>query len=199
MRSADRVGLAKLGTPGLRCICSKARGVRMAFDLCPTVPILLSAGSSTDHAGSFTREDIPIVPHTSFPNLWLHLQSMGVDSVRNLLGQNLGDLRKARNHPNVILWMHSHNMTDLSDMGLYTSPTQAYVANRPPNTAYPPSSLIHSLDPPGNDGVSHTSGMVHTPWSHPLQTPGCPYLSFASWELSCVTSDTGHCLMNHLW
>uniref|UniRef100_A0A8C6H3Q1 Mesothelin-like n=1 Tax=Mus spicilegus TaxID=10103 RepID=A0A8C6H3Q1_MUSSI len=88
----------------------------------------------------------------------LTLKSMGVDSVRNLLGQNLGDLRKARNHPNVILWMHSHNMTDLSDMGLYTSPTQAYVANRPPNTAYPPSGLIHSLDPPGNDGVSHTSG-----------------------------------------
>ncbi|XP_031208426.1 mesothelin-like protein [Mastomys coucha] len=88
----------------------------------------------------------------------LTLKSMSVDSVRNLLGQNLGDLRKARNHPNVILWMHSHNMSDLSEMGLYTSPTQAYATNGPPNTAYPPSNLIHSLDLPGSDGVSHTSG-----------------------------------------
>lgn len=145
----------------------------MTFDLRPTVPILLGPGSSTDRAGSFTREGILIDPYT-FPNLWLHLQSMGVDSVRHLLGQNLGDLRKARHHPNVILWMHSHNMTDLSDMGLYSSPTAAYVTTGPPSTAYPPSSLIHSLEPPGNDGVSHNSGMVHAPWSHPLQTPGCP-------------------------
>lgn len=196
MRLADRVGLAKLGTPGLRSMCSKAGGV--AFDLCPTVPGLLVPGSSTDCAGSFTREGNPTDPCTSSPNLWLHLQSMGVDSVRNLLGQNLGDLRKARSHPNVILWMHSHNVSDLSELGLDTSPTLAYVTTSPPNTAYPPSNLIHSLDLPGNDGVSHTSGMVHTPCSHPLHTPGCPYLSFASWELSCVPGDTGHCLMIHL-
>ncbi|XP_034361910.1 mesothelin-like protein isoform X1 [Arvicanthis niloticus] len=88
----------------------------------------------------------------------LTLKSMGVDSVRNLLGQNLGDLQKARNHPNVILWMHSHNMSDLSELGLDSSPTLAYVTNRPPNTAYPPSNLIHSLDLPGNDDVSHSSG-----------------------------------------
>lgn len=88
----------------------------------------------------------------------LTLKSMGVDSVRSLLGQNVGDLQKARNHPNVILWMHSHNMSDLSEMGLDTSPTLPYVTNRPPNTAYPPSSLIQSSDLSGNDGVSHASG-----------------------------------------
>ncbi|XP_076791389.1 mesothelin-like protein [Arvicanthis niloticus] len=88
----------------------------------------------------------------------LTLKSMGVASVRNLLGQNLGDLQKARNHPNIILWMHSHNMSDLSELGLDSSPTLAYVTNRPPNTAYPTSNLIHSLDLPGNDDVSHSSG-----------------------------------------
>lgn len=190
MRSAVRVGLAKLGTPGLRCICSKARGV--AFDLCPTVPILIVPGSSTDCARSFTREGSPTDPRTSSPNLWLCLQSMGVDSVRNLLGQNLGDLQKARNHPNIILWKHSHNMSDLSELGLDSSPTLAYVTNRPPNTAYPPSNLIHSLDLPGSDDVSHSSGMVHTPCSHPLHTPGCPYLSFAN------DPSTHNCLVQNL-
>lgn len=85
-----------------------------------------------------------------------------MDSVRNLLGQNLGDLRKARNHPSVALWMHSHNMSDLSEMGLYASPTLADGTNRPPSTASPPSNLIHPLDLPGDDGVPHTSGMAHT-------------------------------------
>lgn len=102
---------------------------------------------------------------------------MSVDSVRNLLGQNVGDLQKARNHPNVILWMHSHNMSDLSEMGLDTSPTLSSVTNRPPNTAYPPSDLIHTLNLPGNDGVAPASGM---------STPLVPILSrplavLASW------------------
>lgn len=150
-----RVGLAKLGIPGLRCMCSKARGVQLAFDLCPSVlGAALTMSGPSQGKGSLTD------PHTSSPNLWLHLQSMGVDSVRSLLGQNVGDLQKARNHPNVILWMHSHNMSDLSEMGLDTSPTLPYVTNRPPNTAYPPSSLIQPSDLSGNDGVSHASGMA---------------------------------------
>ncbi|KAK7798276.1 hypothetical protein U0070_005348 [Myodes glareolus] len=87
------------------------------------------------------------------------LKNLSVDNVRNLLGQNVGDLQKARSHPNVILWMHSHNMSDLSEMGLDTSPTLAYGISRPPaNTAYPPSNLIHTLNLPGNDGVAPTSG-----------------------------------------
>ncbi|XP_027280866.1 mesothelin-like protein [Cricetulus griseus] len=86
------------------------------------------------------------------------LKNMSVDNVRNLLGQNVGDLQKARSHPNVILWMHSHNMSDLSEMGLDTSPTLPYVTNRPPNTAYPPSALIHTSNLPGNDGVAPASG-----------------------------------------
>lgn len=99
---------------------------------------------------------------------WLRLQNLSVDNVRNLLGQNVGDLQKARSHPNVILWMHSHNMSDLSEMGLDTSPTLAYGISRPPaNTTYPPSDLIHTLNLPGNDGVAPTSGMVHTPCAHP--------------------------------
>lgn len=88
---------------------------------------------------------------------------MGVDNVRNLLGQNVGDLQKARNHPNVILWMHSHNMSDLSEMGLKPSPTMADVNNRPPNTADPLSNVDHTLDLPGSAGVSPASGMVRTP------------------------------------
>lgn len=180
MRSADRVGLAKLGTPGLRCICSKARGV--AFDLCPTMPILIVPGSSTDCARSFTMEGSPTDPHNSSPNLWLHLQSMGVANVRNLLGQNLGDLQKACNHPNIILWMHSHNMSDLSELGLDGSPTLAYVTNSPPpNTAYPPSNLIHSLDLPGNDDVSHSSGMVY-----PLVPILCTPLAVPTFHLPMI-------------
>ncbi|XP_055460646.1 mesothelin-like protein [Psammomys obesus] len=87
----------------------------------------------------------------------LMLKNMGVNNVRNLLGQNVGDLRKARNHPNVVLWMNSHNMSDLSEMGLDTSPTLTYVTNRPPNTAYSPPNLDHTLDPLGND-VAPASG-----------------------------------------
>ncbi|CAH6786601.1 mesothelin-like protein [Phodopus roborovskii] len=88
----------------------------------------------------------------------LTLKNMSVDNVRNLLGQNVGDLQKARNHPNVILWMHSHNMSDLSEMGLDTSPTLSYVTNKPPNTVYPPSNLIDTLNLPGNDGIAPASG-----------------------------------------
>lgn len=92
------------------------------------------------------------------------LKNLSVDNVRSLLGQNVGDLQKARNHPNVVLWMHNHNMSDLSGMGLDTSPTLAYVTNRPPNAAYPPSDLTHTSNLPGNDGVSPASG---SPPVHP--------------------------------
>ena len=121
-----------------------------------------------------TGEGSPIDLYTSPQEPWLRLQNLSVDNVRNLLGQNVGDLQKARSHPSVILWMHSQNMSDLSEMGLDTS-TLAYGISRPPaNTAYPPSDLIHTLNRPGNDGVAPTSGMVHTPLpilSRPLAVP----------------------------
>ncbi|ERE68687.1 mesothelin-like protein [Cricetulus griseus] len=103
-------------------------------------------------------KQIQIIQPSEFRLNPFMLKNMSVDNVRNLLGQNVGDLQKARSHPNVILWMHSHNMSDLSEMGLDTSPTLPYVTNRPPNTAYPPSALIHTSNLPGNDGVAPASG-----------------------------------------
>ncbi|XP_052052674.1 mesothelin-like protein [Apodemus sylvaticus] len=114
----------------------------------------------------------------------LTLKGMGVDSVRNLLGQNLGDLRKARNHPSVVLWMHSHNMSDLSEMGLYASPTLADVTNGPPNTASLPPNLIHSLDLPGKDSVSHTSGSPPVHLGHLPLAVALP--SSLLWLLLCL-------------
>lgn len=118
--------------------------------------------------------------YTSPQEPWLCLQNLSVDNVRNLLGQNVGDLQKARSHPNVILWMHSHNMSDLSEMGLDTSPTLAYGTSRPPaNTVHLPS----DLNLPGNDGVAPTSGMVYTPvpiLTRPLAVPASPLPSRGS-------------------
>ncbi|GAB1300724.1 Mesothelin-like protein [Apodemus speciosus] len=123
----------------------------------------------------------------------LTLKSMGVDSVRNLLGQNLGDLRKARNHPSVALWMHSHNMSDLSEMGLYGSPTLADVTNRPPSTASPPSNLIHSLDLPGKDGVSHTSGKSSSSSGAPVTCGGSAFQPSVAATVYVTVRTNDHC------
>ncbi|CAO2642316.1 Mesothelin-like protein, partial [Lemmus lemmus] len=134
-----------------------------SLPLCPSS--LLSLGGAPLKELQYLAEANISMDIDTFTNLNpFMLKNLSVDNVKNLLGQNVGDLQKARSHPNVILWMHSHNMSDLSEMGLDTSPTLAYGTSRPPaSTAYPPS----DLNQPGNDGVAPTSGMVHIPCSHP--------------------------------
>ncbi|KAF6125875.1 mesothelin like [Phyllostomus discolor] len=60
--------------------------------------------------------------HT-FTNLNPHvLQSLSVDHVTMLLGQNVGDLQKARSHPTVSSWLRSLNRLALGKLGLDTDP-----------------------------------------------------------------------------
>ncbi|XP_032701945.1 mesothelin-like protein [Lontra canadensis] len=54
------------------------------------------------------------------------LQSLSVGNVTTLLGQNVGDLQKARSHPTISSWLRSLNTSALGELGLDTdaaSPT----------------------------------------------------------------------------
>nr|XP_051697421.1 mesothelin-like protein isoform X2 [Oryctolagus cuniculus] len=51
------------------------------------------------------------------------LQSLSVSSVATLLGQNLGDLQKARSHPAIRSWLRGLNTSALSQLGLHADPT----------------------------------------------------------------------------
>uniref|UniRef100_A0A8C6R5T2 Mesothelin-like n=2 Tax=Nannospalax galili TaxID=1026970 RepID=A0A8C6R5T2_NANGA len=91
----------------------------------------------------------------------LVLKNLSVDEVKALLGQNVGDLQKARSNPNVIPWLCTLDRSDLCELGLDTnlsSPTPACVTRGPPNTTHPLSHPLHNLDLPGNDAAAPASG-----------------------------------------
>ncbi|XP_039102708.1 mesothelin-like protein [Hyaena hyaena] len=80
------------------------------------------------------------------------LQSLSVGNVTTLLGQNVGDLQKARSHPTISSWLRSLNRSALGELGLDTDPAGLSGPGRSP-TATP-----------------HT-----TPWRpYPAPTPGHP-------------------------
>lgn len=97
----------------------------------------------------------------SFP-----LQSLSVGNVTTLLGQNVGDLQKARSHPTISSWLCSLNTSVLGELGLdrdTAGPTSlALSTTGAPNTTPWAPHLAPTSGQPGNKAP--TSGM---PQTHP--------------------------------
>uniref|UniRef100_A0A8C7BLU3 Mesothelin like n=1 Tax=Neovison vison TaxID=452646 RepID=A0A8C7BLU3_NEOVI len=92
------------------------------------------------------------------------LQSLSVGNVTTLLGQNVGDLQKARSHPTISSWLRSLNTSALGELGL------------DPNTA-------------GPTGPAHsTTGTPDTtPWvSHLAPTSGSAPAHLQYWLLAAA-------------
>lgn len=97
-----------------------------------------------------------------------------------LLGQNVGDLQKARSHPTISSWLRSLNTSALGELGLDTdiaSPTGlARSTTGTPDATPWASHLAHTSGQLGNDAP--TSGMPQPglPSWAPLSPPGpvCP-------------------------
>ncbi|XP_062957136.1 mesothelin-like protein [Cynocephalus volans] len=101
----------------------------------------------------------------TFTNLNPHvLQSLSVDSVTTLLGQNVGDLQKARSHPAISSWLRSLNISTLGELGLDTSMDPASPTDPGHATSGSPSTRplaprpVHTSGLPGNDAEVPTSG-----------------------------------------
>ncbi|KAM6166357.1 mesothelin-like protein [Erethizon dorsatum] len=98
----------------------------------------------------------------TFTNLNPHvLQCLSIGNVTTLLGQNVGDLRKARSHPTVSFWLRSLNRSALGELGLDTnlaSATPIQTTRRLPSTTCPVSHLATPSRQPGNINAAPTSG-----------------------------------------
>nr|XP_045017248.1 mesothelin-like protein [Jaculus jaculus] len=88
----------------------------------------------------------------------LVLQNLSVGSVTNLLGQNVGDLQKARSHPTIRSWLRSLNRSALDELGLDTSPTQASTTSGPPSTTRRTPHLAHTSGMSGIGTAAPASG-----------------------------------------
>uniref|UniRef100_A0A673UBI2 Mesothelin like n=2 Tax=Suricata suricatta TaxID=37032 RepID=A0A673UBI2_SURSU len=64
------------------------------------------------------------------------LQNLTVSNVTTLLGQNVGDLQKARSHPTISSWLRSLNRSALGELGLDADPAGLRGPGRP-TTATP--------------------------------------------------------------
>lgn len=81
-----------------------------------------------------------------------------------LLGQNVGDLQKARSHPTISSWLRSLNTSALGELGLDTDPAgptgPARSTTETPNTTPWAPHLAPTARQPGNSAP--TSGMPQT-------------------------------------
>ncbi|EPY90062.1 mesothelin-like protein [Camelus ferus] len=86
------------------------------------------------------------------------LQSLSVGNVTTLLGQNVGDLQKARSHPTISSWLRSLNQSALGELGLDTDPTgptgPAHSTTGTPSTTPWMPQLAPTSDQPGSDAPS---------------------------------------------
>ncbi|XP_053527644.1 mesothelin-like protein [Artibeus jamaicensis] len=79
-------------------------------------------GAPLEDLQRLAEANISMDIHT-FTNLNPHvLQSLSVDHVTMLLGQNVGDLQKARSHPTISSWLRSLNRLALGKLGMDTDP-----------------------------------------------------------------------------
>ncbi|XP_045045829.2 mesothelin-like protein isoform X1 [Desmodus rotundus] len=79
-------------------------------------------GAPLEDLQHLAQANVSMDIHT-FTNLNPHvLQGLSVDHVTMLLGQNVGDLQKARSHPTVSSWLRSLNRLALDKLGLDTDP-----------------------------------------------------------------------------
>ncbi|XP_022372631.1 mesothelin-like protein [Enhydra lutris kenyoni] len=93
------------------------------------------------------------------------LQSLSVGNVTTLLGQNVGDLQKARSHPTISSWLRSLNTSALGELGLDTdaaSPTgPARSTTGTPDTTPWASHLAPTAGQLGNNGPTSGSAPAH--------------------------------------
>ncbi|KAM7148068.1 mesothelin-like protein isoform 2-T2 [Molossus nigricans] len=110
-----------------------------------------SGGAPVEELQHLAQTNVSMDIHT-FTNLNPHvLQSLSVHNVTTLLGQNVGDLQKARSHPTISSWLRSLNRSALGELGLDMDPAS-------------PTGLVPS-----------TTGTHNDPWtSHPAATSGRP-------------------------
>lgn len=97
---------------------------------------LLQAGSARSHlhapswastglrGSALSPKARPLQAPRSLPlGPLLPSQNLSVDKVTTLLGQNVGDLQKARSHPAISSWLRSLNRSALGELGLDTDPS----------------------------------------------------------------------------
>ncbi|XP_057605142.1 mesothelin-like protein isoform X2 [Hippopotamus amphibius kiboko] len=93
------------------------------------------------------------------------LQSLSVGHVTTLLGQNVGDLQKARSHPTISSWLRSLNRSALGELGLDTDPTgptgPAHLTTGTPSTTPWTPHLAPTSDQPGSAAPSSGSPPAH--------------------------------------
>lgn len=145
--------------------------------------LVLSPGGHTDLKG-FSLGPLHTAP-------WLPSQSLSIGNVTTLLGQNVGDLQKARSHPTVITWLRSLNRSALGELGLdnnLAGPTTAQTTKRFPSTTRPASHLTASSSQPWNIDAAPISGTAHVPCCT-LQTPGCCPFSSRTYSFICLLGD----------
>nr|XP_023413041.1 mesothelin-like protein isoform X1 [Loxodonta africana] len=113
----------------------------------------------------------------------LVLQSLSVDNVTTLLGQNVGDLQKVRSHPTISSWLRSLNHSALGELGLDTDVAStidpALMTGGTPNTKPWPPLLAHPSGLPGDSAEAPTSVFcgcsIGQPRAHLGLLAGGPY------------------------
>lgn len=157
---------------------------------------LLQAGSARSHLRAHSsgkhcpcrvfplpQSQAPAGPSVSSPLASsLPSQNLSVDKVTTLLGQNVGDLQKARSHPAISSWLRSLNRSALGELGLDTDPSgpsgPTRLTTTIPNTIPWAPHLATTSRRPGNEAP--TSGTAPHPDSPlgglplPLLGPVCP-------------------------
>uniref|UniRef100_A0A671FW00 Mesothelin like n=1 Tax=Rhinolophus ferrumequinum TaxID=59479 RepID=A0A671FW00_RHIFE len=80
-------------------------------------------GAPVEELQYLAQANVSMDIHT-FTNL--NPQNLSIDKVTTLLGQNVGDLQKARSHPAISSWLRSLNRSALGELGLDTDPRQSW-------------------------------------------------------------------------
>ncbi|XP_048189017.1 mesothelin-like protein [Perognathus longimembris pacificus] len=114
------------------------------------------------------------------------LQSLSVGNVTTLLGQNVGDLQKARSHPTISSWLRSLNRSALQELGLDTnlsSPTPALATSEPSWATHLALHLAHSSGLPDSNVGAPASGSLPVHQRYPLLVVVLP--SSLLWLLLC--------------
>ncbi|XP_059548560.1 mesothelin-like protein [Myotis daubentonii] len=117
-------------------------------------------GAPTEELQRLAQANVSMDIHT-FTNLNpCALQNLSVNNVRTLLGQNVGDLQKARSHPTISSWLRSLNKS-LDELGLDTDPASPTSPTRTHSNAPWTSPLTSPGEGPGKDAPTSGSPPAH--------------------------------------
>ncbi|ELK28437.1 Mesothelin-like protein [Myotis davidii] len=117
-------------------------------------------GAPTEELQRLAQANVSMDIHT-FTNLNpCALQNLSVNNVRTLLGQNVGDLQKARSHPTISSWLRSLNKS-LDELGLDTDPASPTSPTRTHSNTPWISHLTPPGEGPGKDAPTSGSPPAH--------------------------------------